>query len=406
VILVADRSAPVVAYQTWFRVGSRDERVGRTGIAHLFEHLMFNETKRLPAGEFDRRLEAVGSDTNAATWLDWTYYREAVPSVHLGLVMELEAERMANLVVSHPQLEAERSVVANERRQRVEDDVEGFLEEELYRIALDLHPYRWPTIGWMEDIHAITLDDALAFYRTYYAPNNATVVIVGDFDEEQALDELERRYGALAAVALPARAGVVEPAPTGERRASYAKPVLSDRLVVGWRAVGLRDPDHAALEVAAELLFNGQSSLLYRKLVVETEVASSLDAQVPSFADPALFEMRVSLQRPHRAAEAERIVYDELARLAVEPVPEADLARAKACLEAHHWHELRPHEGKAEALGHHEATAGDYRFLFDAAGRVRAVSVDDVRRVIARHLDERGRTVVVAEPTRRRSRAA
>src|SRR5262249_25362302 len=149
----------------------------------------------------------------------------------------------------------ERSVVSNERLQRVDNDVDGFLGEQLYKLAYDRHPYRWPTIGWMEDIQAITLDDARRFYRTYYAPNNATVVIVGDFAEAEAAAMLGRRYGGIPAQPIPVEEALVEPAPAGERRAVFGKPVATDRLVVGWRACGITDADHAALELGAEILF-------------------------------------------------------------------------------------------------------------------------------------------------------
>ncbi|HZS41130.1 MAG TPA: pitrilysin family protein, partial [Polyangia bacterium] len=149
VLLLRDPSAPLVAYQTWFAVGSRHEREGTTGIAHLFEHLMFNQTESHPPGEFDRLLETVGGETNAATWVDWTYYRDSLPRAELQLAVELESDRMAHLVLGEDQVESEREVVANERRFRVEDDVDGFLSEELYRAAFTRHPYHWPTIGWM-----------------------------------------------------------------------------------------------------------------------------------------------------------------------------------------------------------------------------------------------------------------
>ena len=401
VILVADRSAPICAYQTWFRVGSRHEQVGRTGLAHLFEHLMFNQTENLAPGEFDRRLEALGADTNAATWLDWTYYRDNVPSRHLETVMALEAERMAKLVLNEPQLEAERSVVSNERRQRVDDDVDGFLGEQLYKLAYDAHPYRWPTIGWMEDIQAITLEDARSFYKTFYSPNNATVIIVGDFEEEQALALLQRHYGGLAPQSIPEGAMVVEPEGTGERRAVFGKQVMTDRLLMGWRACGMAHTDHAALEIAAELLFNGQSSILYRRLVAELEIASTLGADTPSFRDPGLFEVKVSMQRGHRAKAAEEVIDAELSRMGQVPVAEAVLAKAKNRLESHLWHALRPHEGKAEAIGHHETTAGDYGLLFEIDRRVREVTPESLMAVMAHYFDASRRSVVVAEPAKR-----
>src|SRR5262249_21634252 len=152
ILVLPDASAPVVSVQTWFRVGSRHERPGKTGIAHLFEHLMFNQTEHLQAGEFDRRMETAGGETNAATWVDWTYYRDNLPASALGLALELEADRMQHLTLTAVQLESEREVVANERRFRVDDDVDGFLAEQIYRMAFKDHPYHWPTIGWMEDI--------------------------------------------------------------------------------------------------------------------------------------------------------------------------------------------------------------------------------------------------------------
>src|SRR5688500_7751684 len=149
VLLMRDTAAPVVAYQTWYRVGSSHEKPGKTGIAHLFEHLMFNQTEHLAAGEFDRLMEQAGGETNAATWVDWTHYTDSVPASRLGLTARLEAERLRCLTLTDAQVETEREVVANERRLRVEDDVEGFLAEELYRLAFTRHPYHWPTIGWM-----------------------------------------------------------------------------------------------------------------------------------------------------------------------------------------------------------------------------------------------------------------
>ncbi len=401
-ILVRDPSAPLAAYQTWFRVGSRHEREGKTGIAHLFEHLMFNQTEHLAPGEFDRRLEAVGADTNAATWVDWTYYRENVPREHLALVAELEADRMAHLTVSERQVESEREVVANERRQRVDDDIEGFLGEELYRLAYRVHPYKWPTIGWMADIHAITVEDARAFYRTYYAPNNATIVVVGDFEPRAVEELIERRYGHLPPSEIPAERPVAEPPQEEERRAAFDKAVAAERLHQGWRGAALTDGDHAAIEVAVEILGGGQSSRLNRRLVIETEVASSVHLWSPEFRDPGLIELRAVLQRGRASDEAEALIDEELDKLAHHAPDGAELTKAKNRLEERFWHGLRPQEGKAEALGHWETTAGDYRMLFGVADRVEAVSGDDVSRAVARYLARARRNTVIARPPRRR----
>src|ERR1700749_680263 len=209
-----DRSAPIVALQTWYRVGSRHERPGATGMAHLFEHLMFGQTQKLAPGEFDRLVEVTGGESNAATWVDWTYYRLSLPARDLALGLKLESQRMQHLVLEPTPVEAERDVVTNERRERVEDDVDGWLDEKLMASAFPVHPYRWPTIGWMEDIRALSLPDIPAFYRTWYAPNNATLVCVGDFDEAALMDLVATSYGGIAPAVLPEVARAPEPEQT------------------------------------------------------------------------------------------------------------------------------------------------------------------------------------------------
>src|SRR5271165_2080564 len=203
VLFLEDTSAPVATYHTWFKVGSRHEHPGKTGLAHLFEHLMFNETENLPAGTFDRKLEENGAETNAATWVDWTYYYESLPADRIKLAVKLEAERMARLVLREPQVASEKEVVANERRFRVDDDVEGAAGEILYKTAFVKHPYRWPTIGWMEDIQGFTPEDCAEFYKTYYAPNNATVVVVGDVRERDLLLAIRDAYASIPAQDIP-----------------------------------------------------------------------------------------------------------------------------------------------------------------------------------------------------------
>jgi zinc protease len=403
VILVRDPSAPVFAYQTWFAVGSRHEREGITGIAHLFEHLMFNQTEHHPPGELDRLIETAGGDTNAATWVDWTYYRDNLPKAELELAIGLEADRMACLTLGETQVESEREVVANERRFRVEDDVDGFLNEELYKAAFTTHPYHWPTIGWMRDIEAISIEDCRTFYKTYYAPNNATVVLVGDVDEDAALALIDGHYGKIPASQIPPDVATAEPEQTGERRLSWPKPVTADKLRIGYKAPAIGHADYAALEVASEILFGGNSSRLYRRLVVDTEVASSAHASTAPFRDPGLYEVGVSMQRGHAAAKAEAMVYDELDKLGGGTLAPHELDTAKTRLLTHFWRELRPQAGKAEALGHYETTVGDYRKLFAVADGYTAVTAADVGRVIKTYLRPERRTVAIATPSEKKS---
>ena len=416
ILVLEDHSAPVFAFQTWFSVGSKHEKEGRTGIAHLFEHLLFKESENLGDGIFDRILELNGGRVNASTWVDWTYYRESLPvgtptlpddvpallepapADRLELVVRLEADRMAHMVINTEQVEAEREVVKNERRFRVDNDPEGKMYEVLYKTAYTKHPYLWPTIGWMEDIAAISLDDCVAFYRTYYSPNNATVVVVGDVSTERLLTLLRRHYGPLKPQEIPPLAAAEEPAQAAERRAELEMPLSSDKLLAGYHIPAQLHPDHAAVEVANELLFEGRSSRVFRRLVTDEELASEVSGWVAPFADPGILEVMVTLRRGHRAEAAERIVSEEVERLRAKPVAPAELDKAKNRLEASLLRELQSVGGKAAALGHFETTVGDFSRLFSQVDRYRAVSAADVQRVAQVYLAPANRTLVRARP--------
>ncbi len=398
IILLADRSAPVVSMQTWYRVGSRHEQPGATGMAHLFEHLMFTRTESLAPGELDRLVERTGGDTNAATWTDWTFYRISVPVRHLELAIRIEADRMQHLVLDSEQVENERKVVANERLERVDDDVDGFLDEELFRLAFTRHPYRWPTIGWMQDIRSMSLEAVQQFYETYYAPNNATIVIVGDVDETRTLDLVDRYYGAIDPADIPPERLEREPAQTVERSKRFEKPVAADRILLGYKTPGLGHADWVVLELICSLLTGSPSARLYRRLVVEEQTASAADGLVMPFRDPSLMQLMINLRREHRPAPALRAVDDEMARLASERLSPESLARVKNRVETEFWSELSTLDGKAEALGHYETTLDDFRELFRTAQALGAVTAEDVMRVARQYLERSQRNVVVVEP--------
>lgn len=397
-IAAIDRRAPIVALQTWYRVGSRHERPGATGMAHLFEHLMFGQTESLPPGEFDRLVERTGGESNAATWVDWTYYRLSLPARDLELGIKLESERMQHLVLEHEPVESERDVVTNERRERVEDDVDGWLDEQLMAQAFTQHPYRWPTIGWMEDIRALALPDIRAFYRTWYAPNNATIVCVGDFDDEKLRELIAQYYGHIEPAQLPAAPRVVEPEQMKERIVRAPKPIATDRLLVGYKAPGQDDPDWAALEIVSTLLAGCPSARLYRRLVIEQEAASSVDAQLTPFRDPSLLRLAVTTARGHDADEVIATIDRELQSLLEQPPTAKEVEKAKALAETDFWSSLVDVDGKAEALGHYETALGDFRRLSVIADRLTAVTADDVARVVRTYLLPTKRTVVIAEP--------
>jgi len=398
VLHAPDHAAPLVSFQTWFQVGSRDEQPGKTGMAHLFEHLMFNQTESMQPGEMDRLIEQTGGDTNAATWVDWTYYRSTVPARDLDLVMRLEADRMQHLVLEDEQLESERDVVTNERLERVEDDVEGFMDEELFRTAFTTHPYHWPTIGWMDDIRGLAKPDIHEFYAAYYAPNNATIVVAGDVTEDELRRLLDRHYGRIPRTEMVTRTEIVEPPQTSERRRVFAKPVPADRAVFAYKTPGQAHPDWAVLEFICTLLAGGPSAGLYRRLHIELELCTAVSASVVPFRDPGLLQIWVNMMRGHTADEARQVIDDTIDALKAAPVSEAEMAKAKNTVETDLWLELSTLDSRAEALGHYETTLGDFSGLFDTARRLAEITADDVTRVARKYLNVDQRTQIVCEP--------
>jgi zinc protease len=399
VLLLNDDAAEVVSVHTWFGVGSRHERKGKTGLAHLFEHLMFNETENLPAGEFDRTLEAAGGEVNAATWVDWTFYYENIPSAELPLVLRLEAERMQRLVLREPQVASEKEVVANERRYRVDDDVEGAVNELLYKTAFERHPYHWPTIGWMEDIQGFTTEDCARFYAAYYAPNNAVMVLAGHFDEEATLALLQEHYGAIAPGEKPPHEFENEPPQAEERVLSVEKPTPTDKLALGYKSPALGDPDYAVLTVLNEVLTGGRSSRLYRALISEGELASEIRGSLSPTQDPGLYELWASAREGHSAEQALAVIESALADVCQSGVSPSELDKAKNRLELGFLHGMETVSGKAEQIGFYELVLGDAARIFQQLEAYRSVSLADVVRVARARFDKSQRTTLFVRPS-------
>jgi zinc protease len=395
VLTLVDRSAPTVSYHTWFRVGSRHERPGKTGLAHLFEHLMFNETTNHPPGDFDRLMEGAGAEANAATWTDWTYFYENAPRDALPLLIELEADRMSNLVLRVRQVTSEKEVVANERKLRVDDDVEGKALELLYASAFRGHPYRWPTIGSMEDIRSFTVQDCQAFYRTHYAPGNATVVIAGDFDERKALSLVQKHYGGLSGARTSEHsAPSKEPSQRAERVFELAAPTPTEKLLIGYHAPSFSDSDTPALIIANEVMFGGHSSRLYRLFCLEEEIALSVRGSISPFIDPGLFEMWIFLREGKEKANALALLDREIDRLGSEGPTLLELQKAISQLELSFLHSMETAGGKAEQIGFYETVVLDGAAVFDRLAAYREVNTEDVKRAVAKYLRPARRTRV------------
>jgi len=399
VLLLRDSSAPVISYHTWFRVGSRYEEPGKTGLAHFFEPLMFNETENLGWGEFDRRMEDAGGDTNAATWIDWTYYYESLPSDELPLAIELEADRMARLKVRKPQVESEREVVANERRMAVEDSVRGKAEELLAALAFGpAHPHGWPTIGWMQDIEGYRVADCRAFYRTWYAPNNATVVVVGDLEPRDVLDRIAGAYGRMRPSQLPSRPA---PRPSRQRKGreqTLRWPTPAEKLAYGWHCPAEGARDHAVAELIHDLLVGGRSARLQRRLVDELEIATRVRGHVGGLKHAGLFELWIELREGIAGARAREVVDAEVARLIDDPVPAAELDKVKARAELFTLGSVETMCEKAYQIGFGQTVVDDPAHVFARLEEIREVTPDDVRRVAAKMLRPGRRSIIRVLP--------
>jgi predicted Zn-dependent peptidase len=396
--LLVDRAVPTVSYYTFFRVGSRNERPGITGIAHLFEHMMFNGTKKYGPKEFDRMLESRGGASNAYTSNDITAYYEDFASDALETVIDLESDRMRSLEITPSTLESEREVVKEERRLRVDNDVTGMLDEALEAQIWKAHPYHWPVIGWMKDLDAITREDAQGFFRVYYAPNNATVVAVGDLDPKATIDLIERHYGDIPAGPPVPEVVDSEPEPAGERRVEVRYPSQAPALMLGWGAPRARDPDTLVLDVIQTVLATGESSRLVKRLVHEDQIATDLGADFAWRIDPGAFLLHVELKPRVKAARAEAAIEEELARVRERGVTDLELQKAKNVLRAQFLSEIATHNGRAHVLGNYEVLLGDWREALRVPERYAAVTQADVKRVARRVFRDVNRSVATLVP--------
>ena len=396
--LVENHDVPTISYYTFFRVGSRNERPGITGIAHFFEHMMFNGAKKYGPKEFDRVLESAGGSSNAYTSNDVTAYYEDFAADALPTVIDLESDRMRDLAMAPEMLASEREVVKEERRLRVDNDVVGMLDEALGTLVWRAHPYHWPVIGWMRDIDAITREDALAFFRTYYAPNNAIVVAVGDLDPAKTLALIEKAYGDIPAGPKVPEVVDSEPEPNGERRAQVHYPSQAPSLMIGYRAPAARDGDTFVLDVIQSVLSTGDSSRLTRRLVYAEELATAVMVDFAWRIDPGAFVLYAELQPGGDPAKVEKALYEELEKIAADGVTDIELQKAKNTLRAHFLHEIATNNGRAHAIGNYETLLGDWRESLRTLDRYGAVTNADVKRVAAKVFTPKNRSVVTLVP--------
>jgi zinc protease len=397
ILTLEDHATPVVSFQMWVRVGSKDE-TRYTGLAHLFEHMMFKGSKRIAPEEHARLVQSRGGRLNAWTSRDSTVYFSDVTAESLPLVIELEAERVANLDISEQTLHSEREVVLEERRMRVETRPAGLAHEALYALTFAAHPYRRPVIGWRSDIEATTVEACREFFRRYYAPNNIVLAIVGDFDSDDALGRIRGTFGSLEPVDGVPRNPTREPPQRGERRTEVRFDVNGPVLGVAWHAPAAGHPDGDALEVVGTLLSDGRSSRLYRSLVYEAQQALYADGGYLDMQETGVF-LAVAGVRPDAQVErVESLLFEQIARLREEPVAEAELERAKRQIEVSMVSGLATSHALAARIASDTVTFGRIRPLEDRLAAIRSVDAEDVQRVAATYLIDDARSVVRVVP--------
>ena len=397
VVALEDPSTPVVSFQMWVKVGSRDE-AGYTGLAHLFEHMMFNGSKHLGPEQHADLISARGGTVNAYTANDQTVYFDDVTRESLPLVIDLEHERLANLDITAKTLDRERQVVLEERRMRSEDVPVGRAYEALFALLWQALPYRTPTIGWRSDVEKATVEVCRKFFATYYAPNNIVVAIAGDFDSADALARIRRTLGKLKPSEAIPRNPTEEPPQRGERRAIVHLDVHSPLFAAAWHAPASGSPDAEALDVLSVILTDGRSSRLYRSLVHDAEVALSASGTYWEFNDTGSFVAFASVRPGVRIADVERRFFAEVDRLRREPVRESELETAKRQIEVSLVNALTTSHALADRIGQDLTTFGRIRPLDERLARIRAVSAADVQRVARTYLVDDQRSVVQVVP--------
>jgi zinc protease len=397
VLTLEDHTTPVASFQMWVKVGSRDES-RYTGLAHLFEHMMFKGSKNVPPEEHARLINARGGRNNAWTSNDFTVYHEDVTAESLPLVIDLEHERVANLDISEDTLTSEREVVLEERRLRTEDTPRGRLYEALFATAYVALPYRHPVIGWRSDVERATVEACQEFFDAYYSPNNIVLSIVGDFDTEETLEHIRRTFGTLSPAESIPRNPTVEPEQTGERRATVHFDLRAPIVALTWHAPPSGHPDGPALDVMGQILSGGRSSRLYRSLVYDKEIAISASGGYWEFNGAGLF-LTLSTVRPGGSlSDVEAALMVELAQLEVERVSPRELQKAKTQLEVSLVNGLATNHALASRVGRDFASFGRIRPLEERLDAIRAVTAEDVQRVAREYLKADGRTVVQVVP--------
>jgi zinc protease len=398
VLVQPDHSIPNVALYIFYRIGSRNEHPGTTGLSHFFEHMMFNGAKKYGPGDLDKAMEANGASNNAYTSQNVTVYQDWFPRSALELIYDIEADRIRDLTFDPKKIASEREVVASERRLSVDNNNFGLLDEQLRATAFIAHTYQWPVVGWMSDIQSWTMEDLKHHFEMGYSPSNATMVVVGDVSPEEIFQLCEKYIEPIPSHAPPPPVTTIEPEQLGERRLVVHKPAELPLLMIGYHVPQTNNPDFYALNILRSVLYQGESSRMYQRLVDKDQLALDVSYDVDSAFDPTLGVITAQPRQGVDPQACEKAIYEELENVKGGPISDRELEKAKNNQLADFYREMRTINGRANTIGTYEVFMGDYNKLFDAAKSYSAVTKEDVQRVAKKYFGPNNRTVATLLP--------
>ncbi|MFI5294872.1 MAG: M16 family metallopeptidase [Thermodesulfovibrionales bacterium] len=399
VLIVEDHKAPTATFQIWYRVGSVNEKIGKTGLSHLLEHMMFKGTSKYGPKTFSQTIQRGGGTDNAFTTREYTAYFELLASDRIGLPIEMEADRMKNLALTPASVMSELAVVMEERRMRYEDDLQNLVHEEVLAAAFKNHPYRWPVIGWMSDLKTLDPEDLIAHYKTYYAPNNAVAIVVGDVDPADILSKIRESFGKVRRVPAIKEARAGEDVQYGEKRVYVKKEAELPYVLSAYKVPSIGEEDAFALDVLAGILSGGKSSRLYNSLVYEKQLALSAWASYEGmYREPFLFYAGATASRGKKMEELEKALLDELEKIKKAAPSEREVQKAKNQIEASFIMEQDSMYMQARTIGTFEMIGG-WKLIDKYLEGVRKVTPEDVRHVAEKYLVSDRKTTGILMPS-------
>lgn len=410
VVVKEDSRAPVVVSQIWYRAGSLDEFNGTTGVAHALEHMMFKGTKKVPAGQFSKLIAAAGGRENAFTAQDYTAFFQELDKSKLPLAMKLESDRMKNLLLSEKEFSKEIKVVMEERRLRTADQPHALLYEKMMSVAYQENPYRRPVIGWMNDLESMTVQDVRNWYRRWYAPNNATLVVVGDVDHRKVFALAKRYYGRIKPSILPVRKPQTEPEQTGIKRIEVKAPANMPYLLMGYHVPEIRDAakdwEPYALDVLQGVLDGYDAARLDKALTRDNQVAVSVGAEYEDVArGPGMFVIEATPSQGKKVSDVEEAAKKEIGKVAREGVTEDELKRVKALVTAAHVFHRDSMFYQAMQIGQLESVGLSYKDIDVMLKKINEVTADQVKAVAKKYFVDDNLTIAVLDPQPSKGRA-